>query len=464
MKSALRKILNASPPVPYSAPGRAILPLYSGQTNNEIYMRAYGTSGTVFSIVTTISTAVATPSWHLYRKQPQDGRRRYTTADQGSDQRTEVVSHAALSLWNRPNDFTITSEFVAASVQHLELTGEAWWVLERNGTSFPTGMWLVRPDRMQPVPSPDAYLQGYLYQSPDGTKIPLEVDDVILTKYPNPLDPYRGMGPVASILVNVDAMRYANEYNRNFFLNNASPDGVITAENRLSDREWDELTNRWREAHQGVSRAHRVAVLENGMSWTPSSITNKDMDFANLIMQERDILREAWGIHKSMLGNSDDVNRANAQTAEEVFGSWKIIPRLNLLRNSLNHRLLPMFGSTGVGVEFDYENPLPDNREADNEELTAKANAWSVLVKAGADPHAALEVVGLPDMEMAEKATQAPALPPGWVAAPPGSAPAPPEAPAAESALPADTEKLQDLLRIGMARTDKAKAVLNAHR
>ena len=39
-----------------------------------------------------------------------------------------------------------------------------------------------------------------------------------------------------------------------------------------------------------------------------------------------------------------------------------------------------------------------------------------------------IEVVGLPSMKVVEKATQAPALPPGWV---PG---APPEAPAAPDA------------------------------
>lgn len=455
MKSALRKLFNAStPPVPYASAGRGVLPLFSGQTQNEIYLRAFGTSGTIFSIVTTLATSVSTPAWHLYRSQPVDKRRRYTTADQGSDQRTEVINHAAATLWANPNSFNLTSEFIAASQQHLELCGEAWWVLDRGMGNFPASMWLVRPDRMEPVPDPDAYLKGYIYYSPDGQKIPLDVNDVIFTKMPNPLNPYRGLGPVASILVNTDAMRYANEYNRNFFLNNAAPGGIIQVDHRLSDSEYDELSNRWRESHQGVSRAHRVAMLENGAQWVPTGITNKDMDFANLINTERDMLREAWGIHKSILGNSDDVNRANAQTAEEVFGSWKLLPRLSLIRNSLNYRLLPQFGSTGQGVEFDYDNPLPDNREADNAELTAKATAWSVLVNAGADPHAALEVVGLPDMEITEKATQEPALPPGWV-------PAPPAAPAAPAPTP--DQELNAILRQGL-RNAYGKEALNGHR
>src|ERR1700677_2920886 len=125
MKSGLRRLMNQGTPapVPYAAPGRSVLAMFNGQSSNETYMRAYGTSGTIFSIVTILATSVATPAWHLYRSQPQDGRRRYTTTDKGSDQRVEVVNHAALSLWNHPNDFSITSEFITASQQHLELTG-----------------------------------------------------------------------------------------------------------------------------------------------------------------------------------------------------------------------------------------------------------------------------------------------------------------------------------------------------
>ena len=58
---------------------------------------------------------------------------------------------------------------------------------------------------------------------------------------------------------------------------------------------------------------------------------------------------------------------------------------------------------------------MPLNREQDNAELTAKAQAALTLIQAGYDPEAVLEVVGLPDMPAVVTATQAPALPPGWV-------------------------------------------------
>lgn len=370
-------------------------------------MRQYGMNGTVHSIVNLLAESSATPRWRLYKKQPVDGRRRYSTADQGSDQRIEVVSHAAIELWNAPNRFHSGFEFREGTWQHLELTGETFWVLDME-FGFPTSMWYVRPDRMEPVPDPENYLVGWLYTGPDGSSTPLRVNEVILEKYPDPLDPYRGAGPVASIMPNIQQQRYATERQRNIFLNSADPGGIVTMPTHLNESEFEEFIERWREAHRGVARAAHVGVLEDGMTYTPGQ-NNRDMEYSNLRLQNRDEMREAWRVHKAMMGTSDDVNRANAQTAQEVFIAWQILPRLNRRRDTLNSKLLPLFGSTGKIVEFDYEDPSPVNAENAANELLQKAQAFGSLVDAGVDPHEAMEAVGLPDMAMSE--IQRPATP-----------------------------------------------------
>ncbi len=242
-------------------------------------------------------------------------------------------------------------------------------------------------------------MAGWIYTSPDGQeKIPLTAREVIYNRYPDPMDPLGGAGPVGSVLTDLETQRLGAEWNRAFFYNSATPGGVIQVDHALDDGEFDELVERWREAHRGVSRAHRVAVLEGGQTWVPNSMTVRDMDFGNLRTSGRDIIREALGMHKVMTGVTDDVNRANAQTGEEVFASWKIVPRLDRWKDVLNFQYLPLFGSTGVGVEFDYSFPMPLNREQDNAELVAKATAAQLLVSVGFDPGDVTKVVGLPDM------------------------------------------------------------------
>jgi len=73
-----------------------------GGSSDEALMRAFGTNGTVNANVSMLASSTAGPVWKLFRQAPEDGRRRYTTADQGSDQRTEVIRHQALNVLNKP--------------------------------------------------------------------------------------------------------------------------------------------------------------------------------------------------------------------------------------------------------------------------------------------------------------------------------------------------------------------------
>src|SRR5260221_280761 len=93
----------------------------------------------------------ARPEWRMYRK-TQDMRVRYSTTDTGSDQRTEVLQHQALSVLNHPSPFGKTRTGASMSAfsrfslfelrqAYLELTGEGPLVVARDPrASFPTGL------------------------------------------------------------------------------------------------------------------------------------------------------------------------------------------------------------------------------------------------------------------------------------------------------------------------------------
>lgn len=426
---ALALAAPASPPVPMGEPGIWGMPRASSSRGNadEAMLRAYGRNGTTFSNGGLLAAATAGPEWQLFQSAKQDGRQRYSTSDQGSDTRRQVLQHPALNLLTRPNKFWSRFRLFEISQLYQDLTGKCHWVLTRSA-NMPIGLWPVRPDRMQPVPDRDKYLLGWLYTAPGGSEVVgLDPDEVIYNPLPDPLDSYGGTGPIQSVLTEIDAVQYAAEYNRNFFSNSARPDGVLSVDHRVSDEEWDELTDRWRDAHRGVARAHRVAVLE-GVTWVPTSTAPKDMDFANLMSTGGDRIREALGMHKIMTGLVDDVNRANAQTGEEIFAAWKVAPRLRRWRDVLNFQLLPMFGDLGQGYEFDFRYPMPVNREQDNLELTAKASAALALVTAGYDQEDVLACVGLPSMKAVLHITDQPALPPRWTSPMGPQAPVPGEA------------------------------------
>jgi HK97 family phage portal protein len=360
-------------------------------------MEQYGEVGTLYGIVSRLSESCGLIEWHLYRK-ANDGRRVYREVET----RTEVVKHAALSLFAQPNPLMDTVEFVETTVQHYDTAGEFIWVVAYGSirAAGPLQVWPVRPDRMRIVTSDTEALTGYVYVSPDGERVPLMKQDVIHFRRPNPLDPYRGLGPVQSISVKLDSNRLASEYNRNFFLNSAEPGGIIEIEDRLDDDEFRELVTRWREQHQGVANAHRVAVLEQG-KWVERKYSMRDMMFPELGEMSREDIREAFGYPKGMTGATEDVNKAVADANERMFGRYLLRPRLKKVQSGLN-ALIKLFGETGKGLEWDFEDPVPEDREADSQDRITKAQALKIIVEAGAAWDDALQVVGLPQMKQDE--------------------------------------------------------------
>jgi phage portal protein BeeE len=182
---------DGKPPVSYVSDRGG---LFYGQNDSvkavaERAYDSYGSVGTLFAIVSQIGNAFASTEWHLYRK----------TSVRDKKRRTEVLTHPFLTVWDKPNDFYTGRMFRETVQQHLDLVGEGIFVLDTVGPLI-IGMWPVRPDRMQPVKSSETYMSGWIYIGPEGEEIPLDLDQVIQIKTPNPADPFRGMGAVQTVL------------------------------------------------------------------------------------------------------------------------------------------------------------------------------------------------------------------------------------------------------------------------
>jgi HK97 family phage portal protein len=402
-RTLLSALIKNKAPVPYisrTSSRRGWVTPTSPIGGMESQMRAQGQVGTLFGIVDRIITAYSQVEWRLYHV-PRDGRRRYESGTTGmQDNRVEVTRHPALDLWKKPNPFFFGTAFRESTQQHEELVGEQYWIIVKNRFNLPQELWFVRPDRMMPVPDAENYLAGYIYTGPDGEQVPLSTDEVIFLRRPNPLDPYRGLGAVQAILGDLDARYLSTQYKRNFFMNSAAPGGIIEADQNLTDEDFNQFQSRWEETHKGVANAHRVAILEAGMKWVDRNYTMDDMQFAELQEASRETIREAFGFPKAMTGATDDVNKANAYAGEVMFARWMTKPRLLRTREALNNILLPMYGSSAVGLEFDFVNPVPEDDEIASTVLQAKAQSAKFLADTGLWEAAdILSAVGLPEMK-----------------------------------------------------------------
>lgn len=422
MRSLLGGIVNDAPvPLTSRWAGRVLGGLGAlgdgrGRTAELSSMTA---TATLHGVITKLAQITAAPEWELCRKPARAGDEPIPLTG------ARAENAAPLKVWNSPNPtpHMTRSYFVRGAQQHKDLCGEFWWVVTRF-VGIPVELWPIRPDRIAPVSGVNRLVAGYIYRSPDGEEIPLEVDDVICSISPSPMDPLRGQGAVGAIASDLAQNEAQAAWQASLYRNSANPGGIIKVARKLGDDEFDQLVFRWRAQHQGIQNAGRVAVLEDA-DFTPLSYTQKDMQFVESRGLTRQAVFDAFGFPKFGIGDVDDVNRASAEASMALLAQTLAVPRLNDIRDVLNTRFLPMFGPVWRNYEFNYSSPVPPDAESDRLDLAARTSAFATLKVAGVHPEDAAEICGLPPMRI--EVQPEPAKPEAEPATPPGQEPDPDE-------------------------------------
>jgi len=407
MRSLLGPLINR-PAIPYTADRR---PWFGGSPFGRVdktgQMGAMSASAALYSIVNRTSTATAKQDWHLHRPAQPDDMCEDCEDAYGV---VKVDAHPALTVLNKPNNFYTRQELLESGQQHIDLTGEGWLVVARIGR-MPAELWVARPDRMVVVSDPRDFLVGYIYLTPDGQEQPLRLEDVLSIRMPNPMDPYRGLGPVQTIMSQIDGAAYSAEWNANFYRNGARPGGIVKLSRQMSDHQFEQLVERWNYDHKGVANAGRTAFLEEG-DWVdvkPMSVA--DMQLVETSNLNRDTILLAYGASKFDVGVLEDVNRAASTAAANNFGERMTVPRLDRWQGMLNNDFLPLFpGAVEQSLKFVYASPVQRDRTEDRADKLTSAQVFEILIRSRVDPKQAAEVAGLPEMEMMPEPEPAPVV------------------------------------------------------
>lgn len=359
--------------------------------DKEAQASAMGANGTLYAITGGISFDVSAVKWQLWKR-----------AASGLDEDRVAVApgmHPSQELFDQPNPFMTGQLFFEIIQQHMELTGEGWSLTSFMG-KIPMELWPVYPHRMTPIPHHEDFLSGYVYSSPDGQRITLSTEECTMLRQPHPMTLFRGLSAVQAIGADLSAGAAASRWNDRFFTNSAIPGGVIEQDieaGALTDTEFRTFVQRWREQHQGVGNAHRVAVLEAGMKWVSNQYSLKDLQFVELRTMNRDVVREAYRYPSAYLGTVEDANRANMEAQAVYYAEHILKPRLTRWKAWRNRTIMKLFGNDWRTYEWDFVDPTPPNSEADNAMWTAKSAAFAAFTTAGVDGKAAAKAMELPD-------------------------------------------------------------------
>lgn len=320
-------------------------------------------TGWVYACVGVIADEIAKAKIRLFRMSKEDP--------------IEVVNHPALELLYKANVFTTKFDLFWLTAQYLEITGEAPWFLAYKGAK-PDQIMLLRPDMISVKPGTDEVIGGYTYRV-GGRDIPLETKEVVFLRYPDPDRQFRGKGPLQAAARTVDIDEYSEDYNRNFFFNSARPDGVLSTEQKLGKEQLVTVEKRLNQKYRGGGNAHKMMILEKGLKYQPMALTQKDMDFMEQQKFARDKILGIFRVPRTVIGITDDVNRANAEATDYVFAKRTIEPKLRRIEQQLNEFLLPLFAGTEQ-MFFEFDSPVPEDLIAKRElQQSALAAGWLTI-------------------------------------------------------------------------------------
>ncbi|WP_438979914.1 phage portal protein [Polynucleobacter sp.] len=324
-------------------------------------------NGYVHTCVNAIASEVAKIEIEIQRKDSK-----------GDEQ--EIKNHPFLTVLNNPNPDLTKFQLFEFTQSYLELTGDAFWFFKIGElTRRPKEVYILRSDLVQVVVDENTGLvSGYIYNAGNGKAIPLDKDEVLHFKMPNPEDPYRGLGVIQAGQLYIQTEQYASRFTRNFIYNNARPSGILNLKGRVNDKDFAEIKSRWKNEYGTVDNAGKTAILRNVDADFVSMSTNlAGVDLKEAKNMSRDDIMAMFRVSKPILGITEDVNYANAKTAEYVFAKRVIEPKMERISDTLAPYIKSTYGDETIEVE--YESPVPQDIELELQENQAAINSWKTI-------------------------------------------------------------------------------------
>jgi hypothetical protein len=284
-----------------------------------------------------------------------------------------VLNHPMMRLLNGSNPVYPGHIGRSLTQVSMDLTGEAFWVLDPVENSVPEGYWIMPPHWITEMPtSGDPY--WHLETPSMKTKLPLGT--VIRFVSPDPLNPYRrGSGHMRAFGDEIDAYEYSSKHIRAWFHNRAVPEILITGPD-LDEKNSKLLEQKWLSKHLSFLKAHRPMFLR-GTGLTIKELSQKfsDMELSQLRKDDRDTIIHGLGVPPEIFGILESSNRSTISAADYHMAKYVVVPRLEILRTFLQEFLLPIYDDRLI---LAYENPVEEDSEFKLEVMKSQPGAFRV--------------------------------------------------------------------------------------
>ena len=322
----------------------------------------------VYACVRILAEAVAGLPLHLYRYK----------ADGGKEKATDHPLY--LLLHDEPNPEMSSFVFRETLMTHLLLWGNAYAQIIHNGRGEVVALYPLMPNKM----TVDRDENGRLYYQytrskeeaatmPNATVIlsPSEVLHIPGLGF----DGLVGYSPIAMAKNAIGMAIACEEFGAKFFANGAAPSGVLEHPGTIKDP--GRVREAWQSQFGGSSNSGKVAVLEEGMKYTPISISPEQAQFLETRKFQINEIARIFRVPPHMVGDLEKSSFSNIEQQSLEFVKYTLDPWVIRWEQSLARSLFTESEKKEYFFKFSVEGLLRgDYASRMSGYATARQNGW----------------------------------------------------------------------------------------
>lgn len=322
----------------------------------------------VYSCVRILSEAVAGLPLHLYRY----------SAD-GSKEKA-VDNPLYFLLHDEPNPEMTSFVFRETLMTHLLLWGNGYAQIIRNGKGEVVALYPLMPNRMT-VDRDDKGLLYYEYQTSSdeahttkGGTVRLKPTDVFHIPGLG-FDGLVGYSPIAMAKNAIGMAIACEEYGAKFFANGATPGGLLEYPGTVKDPE--KVRASWNKGFGGSSNSNKVAILEEGMKYTPISISPNEAQFLETRKFQINEIARIFRVPPHMVGDLEKSSFSNIEQQSLEFVKYTLEPWLIRWEQAIARTLISHNDKAAFFIKFNVDGLLRgDYASRMSGYATARQNGW----------------------------------------------------------------------------------------
>lgn len=321
----------------------------------------------VYSCVRILSEAVASLPLHVYR---------YT--DTGTEKATDHPLYTILH--DEPNPEMTSFVFRETLMTHLLLWGNAYAQIIRNGKGEVIALYPLMPDRMSVDRDENGQLYyEYLVSSDDA---PVNKKSIVRLSPSDVLhipglgfDGLVGYSPIAMAKNAIGLAIATEEYGSKFFANGAAPSGVLEHPGTIKDP--NRIRESWQQTFGGSQNSGKIAVLEEGMKYTPISISPEQAQFLETRKFQINEIARIFRVPPHMVGDLEKSSFSNIEQQSLEFVKYTLDPWVSRWEQSIVRTLLTPEEKKKYYVKFNVDGLLRgDYQSRMNGYAIGRQNGW----------------------------------------------------------------------------------------